>query len=321
MEYQEDASVDKIKALFLDELGGDNDEESNTSMQSEDIDLRNCHPSEYDLATGCIGTGLGKLHDGYFGKAAIAEVFRNAVMEIVHELPDEPVILGIGSGPGLPEIQVKRILEEVGKRPKLILSDKIGRAMKGHYKGFEPGENTEKKVFDNKRMQIGSESIDIVIARSSVHYEKTEAARLVVLREVQRVLKPGGVFLHQEHAISTQEEADFANMERGLVGKHSTHITTQRELEMHEMVFSEENVRLADVQPAPLYDDWKNFCKRFNLNDEAKKEEKERILKTIVAYIEPRLAQMPNVSLRDDENNKYHHITPFQLIIAKNKEL
>jgi SAM-dependent methyltransferase len=294
------SSVEKLTDVFLEEISDD----------------ESCHAAEFDKKAGCSGIELGKYHDGYFGKEEIASVFGDAIMEIVDEIPDKPVILGIGSGPGLPEILVKRLLEDHGKIPTLILSDKIEEAMGKHYEGFEPGENTEKRVFDNKNMSIEDGTIDIVIARSSIHYERRNKYRIKILEEVKRVLKKGGVFLNQELAISSQEEALFVKKERALAGKYASYITVEEEHKMYDTVFGKENVRLAKVQPSPLYDDAKNFCERFKIPDEKRK----KMIKKIIGYITKKnIRNMPNIIL--EKNAGFRHIRPFQLIVAKKQKV
>lgn len=271
------------------------------------------HASDLDLEVGCIGTELGKYHGGYFANPSIAEVFPQTIDRDLWEndFPEEVRVLGLGVGPALVETLVARKLEEMNFRVRLILSDRLEEAMKEYYPEYAPEGNVEKKVFDNKAIDLPDESVDLVVMRSVLHYESIIPMQVKVLREVHRVLRMGGIFLDQDLTFSTEEEASLARLERRLVGKNTSYCEEGRFLDMHEKVFGYENVRCSGRQPAPFYTDGTDYLERFKVPTERQDE----VIGEIQKYIEDNSDKLLNAALNGD--TFFRRTTPFKLLICK----
>ncbi len=279
------------------------------------------HPAELDRVTNISGTNLGNLYGGYFADPENAKVFAQGINEpqikkYLDSLERDPVILGLGSGPALVECMVYRALENLGYKPRLIISDMNDEAMKSQYSSCELPENVKKIVMDNKSMKdIDSKTIDLVVTRASIHYEKTKSDRMRVLREVKRVLKKDGFFFNQDQAIPSESEADLANYERSLGGRYSNHITTAEIQNMHKEMFGWKNVRSAMKTPNPMHGTDNDLRERFAYLEE-KREEAVQLIRKRITNLKGK-GSVQNAGLINGDG--YYIITPMQLLISQKK--
>jgi ubiquinone/menaquinone biosynthesis C-methylase UbiE len=235
-----------------------------------------------------IGEG-NKLVKSYtwFNDIEVIRNFLDSIEEIAKNLPAEINILGIGSGVGNLEYATKSLLEErYNKKVNLTITDKIT-------KDVLKSADVNILNVDNKRLPFKKNTFDLVIARSVTHYEKTKDDELVVLNEVNRVLRDEGYFITEAPYLSTQIEAKLLYEIHLLVSKPMNLKTYEQLLQLHKKTFK--NVMLARSQPKkPLTVQKENFIKRYGVSGE--------IINKILELIKnSSLEKRPNVW--EDKNN------------------
>lgn len=108
------------------------------------------------------------------------------VVENLSPLPDKPIILDVGTGPGFLAVEIGKLVPEA----KIVGLD-ISQAMLdiAERKTREAGVNFEVKKGAAEEMPVESRSADSAVSSNSLHeFENPKNA----LAEVFRVLKPGG---------------------------------------------------------------------------------------------------------------------------------
>ncbi|GEM_PF-5039535 len=276
------------------------------------------HAADFDVRLGCSGVDLGSYHGGYFKNPATAALLSDIYLSHLQKkriTPEEQVdpirILGMGSGAALVEVILYRALKEAGYDIDLTMTDISENALSEYYPGYGIGEDNpsvRKKVCDNKDLPFSDNTFDLVVARATVHYEKTMEARKQVLEKVKSVLIPGGLFLNQEHAIPSPEEALLHDGQRALGGRVSQHITAADVLESHEEVFGEDAVRLARLQPPALMTGDEDWAKKFKMNAQKQQE----LIYFVRGAIETH-ASIGNIRFSDDGKH-FTQGLPFQII-------
>lgn len=253
--------------------------------------------------------------------------------EVTPEAKSSLNILGIGSGTGNLEQQTAEMLRSKGFFTDLFITD-----LRKLYEDREGGNEMPDKVFEfnkshpigsphgdtymygqeNKSMAVSSNYMDLVLARSVTHYEKTQELERKVLSEVLRVLKPGGYFIDQAPSIPTRSEADLIKEIHMFLPKEMN-IQTKEETKAMLEEFFEVSEANAEHQPKPLATDRDSFIKRYT-GEESKLEE---ITKRIVELINAvPVEERPNVWLEQETGNFGWNI-PFTIYKCKkpvNKE-
>ncbi|HEY5714565.1 MAG TPA: hypothetical protein VIT68_04410 [Candidatus Gracilibacteria bacterium] len=238
-----------------------------------------------------VGTSLGLYNDGYFSSPEHAQAFpktiNRAMSQKAFTLPESKpfAILGLGAGPGLPEIITARALKAAGYNPCVILTDMVSEAMADHYPGYGTDELDEDRIpwrkvlADNRKLvenedikaaltEFGSRvKISLATMRSALHYEDTEEAQLEVIEQVFAVLAKGGAFVLQEQAFPSQEEADLVRDVRKLVGKNTLYLTDDGFTALMDHVFGSDNVGASSCTPPPFIQTSADFRKRYDVSD------------------------------------------------------
>jgi SAM-dependent methyltransferase len=283
------------------------------------------HSADFDLEHGCAGTELGKFHNGYFSDPKNAEIFPRVILKYLESQTQKNnykdkvwKILGIGSGPALPEIMVYRALVEKRYIVKMIISDKVKEAISTQYPNhnLRTQDKISKQIFDFQDIPLESESLDIVIARESIHYQNSLEEIKNVIHEVKRVLKPGGIFVNEMHDFPNKDEANLANFERQLVGKSSQHLSGTEIRKIHADIFGKKNLKpVKNLKMTKIYSDELELVKRFNV----KENKRNGIINSILLEIEKILEKNKsgNIKLLNESKNRYMRLMPLQLIIAE----
>jgi|GEM_PF-2363681 len=221
------------------------------------------HAAHADEAGGLVGKNWGKVYEGYFERTDIADHVAIACDEILDEIPrDRTVqILEIGSGTGTVGERLSKHLEDSGVNPRLIIADKIRAQVEANE---NPG--TAKAVFDNKKMPLRDECVDMVVARSVTHYEPTLEQEELVIDEVKRILRAGGFFVDQAVTMATDEEANLIVNIHLLVNKPMDIQSKEKVTEMLSQTFDE--IKVSSDLPPALHSGTKGFLDRYNIRPE-----------------------------------------------------
>jgi uncharacterized protein YfkK (UPF0435 family) len=285
------------------------------------------HAAFSDKEKGHIGTALGDFYGGLFSNPKNVDVWLKTICEckesLLKEIPEDPLVLGIGSGPGL--VVIRKLLDE-GFSPTLILSDIIPETMKEHYPNYNPEDyipevECHKVQVDNKELanpenELGQliqkigKKVNIVIARSVLHYESSLQAQKEILEQIKMVLSSGGVFFNQELSFPNPEEVALAKMERCLVGKKTYYATQDVLIKMHQNIFGKENVSNSLFVPSYFVQTGEDYKKRFNLSEK----EYNEIAKEIRFKITNSKALQESNNVKILNGNDWLRITPFTLL-------
>lgn len=103
-----------------------------------------------------------------------------------------------------------------------------------NYEALVENNDIDNKVTcDNKNLSFDNNSIDVVIMRSVLHYEKTDSDIIKVLGEIRRVLKDGWVLIDESAVTVSDEDKLFLASLHKLVGKNMTMNTPSHLLELY----------------------------------------------------------------------------------------
>lgn len=207
-----------------------------------------------DREGGCIGEKFLSLYNGFFSNEDfIDELIQFSIRSTSSQCL---TILELGANNGVISLSYKN------KRPNnnYIISD-------FNSEGLVENTSIENKVqCDNKNLPFSSSSVDVVIMRSVLHYEKTEQDIVVVLKEIRRILKNNGVFINQSAIAPSYQDQVFLADIHALVKKNMTMSTHEALMELYKSAglyienFQESNFKLKSY--------FLDFLHRYNCSQE-----------------------------------------------------
>ncbi len=264
------------------------------------------------------------LLDAYtwFGDQDVINSMVNAVIEVVksRDTNEALKILGIGVGTAKLETAIKDGLQDKGFKIDIFVSDRL----------IEPlmkisDEELMRFTANNRNIPFDDECVDIVIARSVTHYEPTLDDERTVLKEIKRILKPGGVFVDQAPTFLFDTEKKLLIEIHALLPKIMNGQTKEETKQMLEDVF-DDVVESPSQTEKMLTVNKDDFIKRYLPNRDKFENEQnfETALQNFNALI-PRIIEMietipeeqrPNVWVKE---NDFGWRLPFTIFNCKKK--
>ncbi|MFA5871568.1 MAG: class I SAM-dependent methyltransferase [Parcubacteria group bacterium] len=281
------------------------EESQNEQNMSESSGENNFSAVEQDIeaakrAAGGQGESLEKIYNGYFSSRENCEIFAENIPPEIFEL-ENPTIIDAGSSQGILGNYIREKFIASSKKAKLVMVDMNKVAME------KSPVQADKVVGDLVKNPLPDESADIVLLRSVLQYVegKDQAA---ILRQIYRVLKPGGILVSQFGSFKDKEQAEAFNGIFGFAHRKVSFSGKEEGIALHEQIFDE--ISRISVGPK-LYEKFDEFfVTRVNASPadiaEAKK------------YISEHVERLGEVLTRKD--NPYAWKIPYTIITCKKKE-
>ncbi|HCC06323.1 TPA: hypothetical protein DEP94_03140 [Candidatus Nomurabacteria bacterium] len=187
---------------------------------------------EQDRDMSQRATVLEDLYKGYFGSQENCRYFVEHIPQDFLSVSN-PKVLDAGSSLGTVGKYVCRELSGQGITPQLILLDTNEEILKKSL------DTLYKIVANLKQIPLADSSMNIILLRSVLHYEPTLEAQEAILKEIYRVLAPGGVFISQFGSFKDDDEAQAFNRLFKFLKRDVGFVSKDTGVKMHADVFDE----------------------------------------------------------------------------------
>jgi arsenite methyltransferase len=174
-------------------------------------------PAGLGVAIGCLGMGVYMFWSSRFGKLKERDEFLDHV-----EWQGNETVLDVGCGRGLLLVGAAKRLGNGGKAFGIDLwqtQDLSGNRPEAALENARlegVAEGVEVKTADMRSIPFPDGTFDVVISKEAIHNVYARPERATALREIARVLKPGGVVVISDVRHFHEYVTELKNL--GLVG-------------------------------------------------------------------------------------------------------
>ncbi len=172
---------------------------------------------------------IEELYAGYFSSEKYCDIFAKHVPKEIYALKN-PVVVDAGSGRGTLGGYIKKEFFARGFRVRLVMVDIDRIALEqSHAKALKIEGGLTKNP-------LSSSCANLVVLRSVLQYED-ERNQAKILREIFRILKPGGVFISQFGVYKNQKQADAINRIFSFAGSKVFFCGKKEGISLHKKIF------------------------------------------------------------------------------------
>ena len=235
---------------------------------------------EQDKEMSARSTVLENLYGGYFGSQENCAYFSEHIPEDFF-LRKNPTILDAGSSMGTVGKYVQRELLNKGVTSRLVLVDTNEEALK------KSTSTAEKIVANLKGIPLPDSSVDMILLRSVLHYEPTLEAQQSIIKELHRVLIPGGILISQFGSFKDDKEAESFNQMFKFLKRDVGFVSSSTGVRLHEEVFGK---AYKITNGPPLEESVTEFVERNG----------EDVSAGLIDYVKEHRAELHNVLVNDN---------------------
>ena len=207
-----------------------------------------------DLLMVKRGIKIEKLYGGYFGSIENCKTILPHIPKSMFSIKNIAIV-DAGSSEGTLGIFVRNEFIKHGGNPYLVLVDTNATSLENSTA------DDEKIVADfRKRTPLERNSINIVLLRSVLQYVDPEDQESI-LKEIYRILTPGGILISQHGSFANRIEAGAFNGIFKSFGRKVYFHEKSQWLGLHKKVFGDISI----ISQAPtLYESMQDFTDRIN---------------------------------------------------------